>query len=164
MGTLMLALAPISSPVRAQTTFVATLTGAQATPPDASTGIGFGIFTLNAAQTDISWQVIYTGLTGPAIASHLHVGPAGVAGPVIVPFVTTSSPIVGSGAFPAAHLADLFAGNVYVNIHTAVYPGGEIRGQLILQHQVPEPTTALALVPALVPVGLMLRRRRRAVA
>ncbi|HEY3281717.1 MAG TPA: CHRD domain-containing protein, partial [Armatimonadota bacterium] len=75
-----------------------------------------------------------------------------------------SSPIVGSGAFPAAHLADLFAGNVYVNIHTAVYPGGEIRGQLILQHQVPEPTTALALVPALVPVGLMLRRRRRAVA
>src|SRR5205823_1879437 len=34
--------------------------------------------------------------------------------------------------FPAADVANLLAGNTYVNIHTPSFPGGEIRGQLVI--------------------------------
>ena len=83
----------------------------------------------------------FTDLTGPATAAHIH-GPAGPgtnAG-VIVSLVPIHFPaanpalggvIVGKLAIATNALADLLAGLNYVNIHTTVYPGGEIRAQLI---------------------------------
>jgi len=83
----------------------------------------------------------FTDLTGPATAAHFH-GPAGPgtnAG-VVVSLVPIHFPaanaalggvIVGKLAIPTNSLADLLAGLNYVNIHTTLYPGGEIRAQLI---------------------------------
>jgi hypothetical protein len=49
----------------------------------------------------------------------------------VVPFTgPLSSPFTGEATLTAAQVNDLMAGKWYVNLHTAAYPGGEIRGQV----------------------------------
>lgn len=92
----------------------------------------------------IALSVTFSGLSSAATLFHIHVGPPGVSGPVIVNFVpftpsATSGTITGGPlAFPTANIADLFAGNTYFNIHSSTFPGGEIRGALV---PIPEPGT-----------------------
>ncbi|MGZ6015612.1 MAG: CHRD domain-containing protein, partial [Phenylobacterium sp.] len=71
-------------------------------------------------------------LTGPAVAAHFHDASApGGNGPPIVPASNVgTSPIKGTATLTDAQIADLNAGKVYFNIHTAANPGGEIRGTL----------------------------------
>src|SRR6266404_4240133 len=57
----------------------------------------------------------------------------------------------------AAFIAGLIAGETYLNIHTNVFPGGEIRGFVA----VPEPTIALLVALGLAAVGFVSQRRRR---
>jgi hypothetical protein len=142
--------------------FTIAMTGAQETPSNGSFGAGGGVAIFDSAADTISVSVFFTGLSSPATASHIHDGALGVPGPVIVSFVpftpaSTAGSIVGGPlAFPIANISDLLAGNTYFNIHDAVFPGGEIRGQLV---PVPEPTTF-----ALAGLGLgalMIFRRRR---
>jgi hypothetical protein len=64
-----------------------------------------------------------------------------------------------SGITPVALLTGLLAGQVYVNIHASVFPGGEIRRQLIAA--VPEPVPGLLLSAGLASLTLLRRRRRR---
>jgi CHRD domain/PEP-CTERM motif len=128
--------------------FTLSLTGSQETPPNLSAAAGGGIATFDSSLDTISVSLFFTGLSAPATASHIHLGPPGVAGPVIVSFVSvtpsaTSGSIVGTFAFPTADIPDLLAGDTYFNIHDSVFPGGEIRGQLV-PVLVPEPS-ALAL-------------------
>ena len=132
----------------AQWTFQAALYGTNEVGPNASPATGFGTVLLNAAQTQITVNESWSGLTGPATASHIH-GPAGpgVIANVVFPF--SGVPSATSGSIPqqtftitAAQVSTLFAGQYYMNVHTGNFPGGEIRGQLIL---VPEPSTAALL-------------------
>jgi len=66
-------------------------------------------------------------------AAHIHEGPAGSNGPVVVPLKQISE-----RAFTAADNARLTeaqytaykAGNLYVNVHSEKYPGGEVRSQI----------------------------------
>lgn len=111
----------------------------------------------------------FTDLTGAASAMHIH-GPAPVgqnAG-VLVSLVPYNFPaanpahggvIVGSILFPTNLTASLLGGSNYVNIHTAAYPGGEIRGQLIPVNQAPSitcpaPATAECGTPVTVSVSV----------
>src|SRR5215469_10401383 len=115
--------------------FKATLDGASEVPPTASTGTGAATATLDTATRELTWDVTYSGLTGPAMAAHIH-GPAapGANAGVVVPFSGAgASPIKGSKILTPAQVADLEAGKYYVNIHTAKNKGGEIRGQLTPQ-------------------------------
>src|SRR5262249_31092041 len=70
----------------------------------------------------------------PAAAAHLHSGAAGVAGPVVVPFATPNASGTSSGCAPAnrALVEKILKtpASYYVNVHTAEFPGGAIRGQL----------------------------------
>ncbi len=68
----------------------------------------------------------------PITASHVHVGPAGVNGPVICPLAGPefTNPVIGSCDFTADQTTALLNGNLYVNVHTQTNPGGEIRDQL----------------------------------
>ena len=69
-------------------------------------------------------------LTGAVIAAHIHSGPAGTNGPVVVPF----NPSLGPGCTTVTRelaLAILHnRSGYYVNVHTSLHPAGEIRGQL----------------------------------
>lgn len=148
----------------AQTTFQTVLLGINEVGPNASPGSGFGTVVLNAAQTQITVDENWSGLVAPATASHIHTAPAGANGGVTFGF--TGVPGATAGAIPtqvfsitAGQVADLFAGNMYMNIHTSAFPGGEIRGQLA---PVPEPgTLALAGVGA-ASLGWLARRKKPA--
>jgi CHRD domain-containing protein len=129
-----LALCMVSGFAQAETKiFKATLAGASEVPPTASAGTGAATTTLDTATRKLNWDVTFSGLTGPAMAAHIH-GPAdlGQNAGVVVPFGKgpLTSPIKGSTTLTAAQMADLEAGKYYVNIHTAANKGGEIRGQL----------------------------------
>jgi hypothetical protein len=96
-----------------------------------STGKGTGTFTYDPATHMLTYNVTYEGLTGPAVAAHIH-GPAdpGANGPPVVPFANAASPITGTATLTDAQAAELAAGKYYVNVHTAANKGGEIRGQI----------------------------------
>ena len=97
-----------------------------------STGKGTGTFTYDPATKALTYNVTYEGLTGPAMAAHIH-GPAdpGANAPPVVPFPSAASPISGTATLTDAQAADLAAGKWYVNVHTAANRGGEIRGQIV---------------------------------
>ena len=65
--------------------------------------------------------------------AHFH-GPAmpGSNAGVVVPFPTAASPAEGMVNLTAAQATDLMTGKWYVNVHTAQNPGGEIRGQVLV--------------------------------
>lgn len=135
--------------VQAQWTFQAFLTGLGETPPNASPGTGIGTVVLNAAQTQITVDESWSGLTAPATASHIHgPGGAGTNAPVLfplsgVPAATAGSVPEQSFAITPTQVGYLFAGYLYLNVHTATFPGGEIRGQLQL---VPEPAAGMLML------------------
>ncbi len=80
----------------------------------------------------LTLTINYSNLRAPLTAWHIHKAAAGVNGGVIFNFGTpqTSGFVYVSAPFTAEQEADLVNGLNYVNLHTSVFPGGEIRGQL----------------------------------
>jgi hypothetical protein len=119
---------------------VAHLTGYHETPPNASTATGLGMVTLSADQTMIKVDLSFSGLVAPATAAHIH-GPAGPGVPAGVLFPLAGVPASTSGSIPEqtfavtpAQVVQLLAGQWYINVHDATFPGGEIRGQILADH------------------------------
>ena len=161
--SLVLATALSAGVAFAQSTYEAFLTGLGETPANASPGLGIGTLVLNAAQNQITVDENWSGLLAAATASHIHgPGGAGTNGPVLFPF--TGVPAATSGSIPEqtfaitpTQVAWLQSGYLYMNVHTSVFPGGEIRGQLLL---IPEPSTAALLGLGAGATALALRRRK----
>ncbi len=117
---------------RAETVpFSATMAGASEVPPKTTAGAGTATATLDTTTKMLTYDVEYSGLSGPATAAHFH-GPAepGANAGIVVPFQPPASPIKGTATLTDAQMADLMAGKWYANVHTAANPAGEIRGQL----------------------------------
>jgi hypothetical protein len=116
---------------------------------------GHADFTATMTNTQITFKLVYADLTGPPSAAHIHVGQRGVNGGVSVFFCggggkpacpasnsgTVSGTIVAADVlgpttqgFNTGDLAAveraIRAGVTYANMHTAKFPGGEIRGQI----------------------------------
>jgi len=65
-------------------------------------------------------------------AAHIHEAPAGKNGPVIIPLDKDGDTykVPANAKLTDAQFASFKAGNLYVNVHTAAHPDGELRGQL----------------------------------
>ena len=124
-------------------TFVATLNGAGEFPARAVAGTGTASIVKNGGT--YTYTVVYSGMTGVLSGGHIH-GPAstGANASVIVPFETSNAGASGTltGTFTSTNNITISndsldvlmrTGNAYVNLHTAAYHGGEIRGQLSQQ-------------------------------
>lgn len=164
--------------LNADVVYTATLNGANETPPTGSSASGFAVLTLDGDSLDVNLS--FTSLAEPASAAHIHCCvPPGANAIVALPFPVfpnapsgtynqifdlSSSSIynsafltanggTGAGA-EAALIAGLNAGEAYLNIHDAIYPGGEIRG---FPATVPEPAYAGLLGLGL--IGMAIARR-----
>jgi hypothetical protein len=128
----------------------ATLSGDQETPaPGVLTGaFGSARVTVDRATGTVTWDIDIWNLPSGINNAHFHVGGPGLAGPTVVniPFNANQSndfKLTGSATSASAlrgdqgirswedFLQSLVGGQVYINIHTTVFGGGEIRGQVV---------------------------------
>ncbi len=112
------------------------LSGQKEVPPNPSTATGVLIGTYNDVTNMLSFTVMFNGLSAPSTASHIH-GPAaaGVNAPVLIPLAgfpagVTSGTYSNSFTLTPDQESMLFCATLYLNIHTSLYPGGELRAQL----------------------------------
>lgn len=122
-----------ATPAPIYETYRATLSPNEEVPPAAnSRGTGTAEVRVNIRDNSITWKTTHSGATGPITMGHIH-GPAapGANAGVVVPLTGVDKPSAeGSGKLTPTQYGDLAAGLYYVNLHSAQYPGGELRGQL----------------------------------
>lgn len=132
--------------------FRAHLSGDQEVPANESIAQGQATFQLSKDGTELSYKLIVANLEDLHMA-HIHRAAAGVNGGVVVWLYPAGPPpamisgttngILAEGTIKAANLRgslagqplstlinEMSAGNTYVNVHTMLFPGGEIRGQI----------------------------------
>jgi hypothetical protein len=106
-----------------------TLSGDQEVPPVKTPASGSGTITVNADKT-VSGSVTTKGIN--ATAAHIHEAAAGKNGGVIIPLTKNGDTFsLAAGAnLTDAQYAAFQKGDLYVNVHSAANPNGEIRAQL----------------------------------
>jgi hypothetical protein len=111
---------------------VAGLSAAAEVPtPTVLTGSGIANISIDTGTNQICWSLSVAGLSGPALAAHIHKGAPGVAGPIVVPLSPPNPTSRGCTIDPVnAPLIAATPSDYYVNVHTAANPTGESRGQL----------------------------------
>ena len=116
-----------------------TLTGTQEVPPADLDGTGQGQVKIKGKTGEVCIKFKKIQNIQPAIAAHIHQAPVGVDGPIVVVAATPAQAgkkYQKSGkscSFPSAALVTQLQNNpagFYLNVHTADFPGGAIRGQL----------------------------------
>jgi hypothetical protein len=151
-----LAVLSISTTGHATTTnLVATIDGAQANAGAGSGSPGTGSATLTYDDNTnlFSWSISWGGLLGTVTLAHFH-GPAfpnqnagiqvnigAISGLV--------SPSIGATVITPAQAADLLSDLWYINIHTDLFPAGEIRGQVTVDNSVSAGSSSWSAVKAL---------------
>lgn len=169
-------------------TAVASLAGSNEIPPVSTPGTGSATVTIDTILQTMRVQVIFSGLTAGITGAHIHCcvpqpGNTGVATtlPVFPGFpqgVTSGTydqtlDLTSAGTYnpsfvtaqgglaqaEAALINGISNRMTYLNLHTSLNPGGEVRGVLDV---VPEPGTTLLMTAGLGGLLLAWRRRRRA--
>lgn len=106
-----------------------TLSGAEEVPPASTPGRGSGSFRV-AGDGAITGSVTTDGVKGTM--AHIHMGARGQNGPVIVPLTKNGDTysVPPGRKLTEAQIEAFRAGNLYVNVHSDLYKGGEVRAQL----------------------------------
>ncbi len=145
-------------------TYNVILNGLQEVPANSSTASGSATVTVDNVADTVSVVLSFSGLTNNAAAAHIHccVAP-GANAPVVIPF--TGFPNTTSGTYSntftgvsVANITGIIAGQAYINIHDATYPGGEIRA-LIVNAPVPEPGSLTLLGTGVLALAGVVRRK-----
>src|SRR5205085_8333601 len=113
----------------------------QETPATSSSAVGTGIASIDRDADNLHFRMIVGGLSGPVVSAHFHDGLAGQPGLVIfdlTPYFTLTGTDDGafnywmkSAGFDSSKVYLFLNNQVYVNIHTALFPNGEVRGQVL---------------------------------
>lgn len=127
--------------------YSADLSGAKETPPNSSKGTGSAMVSISGTQ--LHYMITVHGLTGPAKVAHIHAGKPGESGPPLLKLqikslaggqiandsvdLTQSQGMGGASISPDSLMSLIANGAAYVNVHTAAFPNGEVRGQLAKQ-------------------------------
>jgi CHRD domain len=141
--------------------FKATLISYEEVPALSNTGAGTFKMLIDFTDTSFDYELTFSGVSGTgATQSHIHIAQKGVNGGVMVFFCSnlgngppgtqacpangtisgriTAADVIGGAAAQgiavgefAEVLKAIRAGTVYANVHSALFPGGEIRGQLL---------------------------------
>lgn len=127
--------------------FVTPLSGSEEVPPHDIQSRGVAIFHVSDDGTRVDYRLNASNIEN-VVAGHIHSGTLGTNGPVVVTLVTPACTTLNNGircegTFTAANLVGPLAGHplsdllalleeerAYVNVHTTVFPGGAIRGQI----------------------------------
>ena len=156
----LLIFAPIPS-YAATVNLISTIDGSQANAGagTGSAGTGSATMTLDTITNLFSWNVGWSGLVNET-AAHFHgrALPSENAG-VQVNIGIAANPAIGSSTLSDAQETDLLAGLWYINIHTAAFPAGEIRGQVQIS-TVPIPAAAWLFGSGLLGLVGIARRKK----
>ena len=137
VASLLLTIAVAGSAFAGDRTFATTLTpGAEPDGGDANPAAG-GTFamTVDYWHRELCYWLTWANLSANATAAHIHVAPAGVAGPVVIPLSVTSATTGATNGCVTVEQSLLHAvvkdpAAYYVNVHTSVNQPGAVRGQL----------------------------------
>ena len=151
LGALALAGVVMAKEVTLSTTLAG---GATETPPGDPDGSGTASVTIDPDSGKVCWNISVSNIAD-ATQSHIHVGAAGVSGDVVVPLDVDGFSGSTQGCVEGqdkALLAKIIANpaGYYVNVHTADYKPGAVRGQLVAA----APNTAMT-PPARSPLALL---------
>ena len=127
-----LILAATSLAAAQKTTWTAALSSVQEVPKQVvKDTAAHGLFKATVSGSKLKWRLTFAKLTGAATAAHIHTGAKGKSGNVLIPLCAPChSGVSGTATLSAAALNDFKKHLLYVNVHTAKNPAGEIRGQL----------------------------------
>lgn len=125
---LLAGLALAARPAVAGETFTAVLDGPTAGTPSPATGLA--TLVLDDTETLVEYVVTYQDLLGVEGFSHFHNAAPGRTGKALLT-LPPGTPKVGTWEVTAFEVGELRAGRIYVNVHTDLYGGGEIRGDIM---------------------------------
>lgn len=114
--------------------FAVSLSAVQEVPPLESAGSAVGNLSVNLSTGEVSGDLSVTGIT--PTAAHIHDAFAGENGDVLIgldqdPGDAGLFTVPAGATLDPAGVDRLLAGALYLNVHTAAHPGGEIRGQIL---------------------------------
>lgn len=126
--------------------FAARMNGSNEVPAVNTNALGLGTFYLNDTRDTLCFEMTATGLSGAITGIHIHDGAAGTNGPVLVdmmPYLngTRLKGTISGSTLSSSLIEKMFAGELYLNLHTAANANGEIRAQIV-----PEEDKGMAVV------------------
>ena len=142
LSILMVSSAVSSGNVEAETLSIdVTATGAEENPAVESPGRALTRFTFDTETNELTYAVTVSGISQTKVtAAHIHLGADGTNGPVVYPLsLEPFSQVAGSISLTEEDVANLAAGDLYVNVHSLDHPGGFARAQIIFPGLIEEP-------------------------
>lgn len=127
-----LALAALSLAATHTTVWTAALSSGQEVPKQVvKDTAAHGLFKATLSGSTLKWKLTFAKLTGQATAAHIHMAAKGKPGNVVVPLCgPCTTGMTGTATITSAQMSAFKKHLLYVNVHTAKNPNGEIRGQL----------------------------------
>ena len=129
-------------------TYAADLAGSNEVPAVATAATGAAAIVVDTESLEAFWGLEFTGLSSAQTGAHFHNAPAGANGGVVQALPSGAS-VNGVWIMTPAQYGMLAGGDIYANVHSQNFPGGEIRGQMTLISAVPAGDVSFGAVKAL---------------